>query len=145
MKKGLINEAFRLQQIAGIAPINENGFQNEENGGYDFQPDVDKAAHMLAKDYMREEGIEDEDEALNYAAKEIIEYLEQMYTQYMEGAKPGLQQEAYMENMGPDLEKAMFLIQKAWNHIKNNPALENSDITSQREGILSHIEELLDY
>jgi hypothetical protein len=96
MKKGLIKEAFRLQQIAGIKPINEVGLQNEENGGYDFQPDVDKAAHMLAKDYMREEGIEDEDEALNYAAKEIIEYLEQMYTQYMEGVKPGLKA-AYAE------------------------------------------------
>ena len=30
MKKQLIKEAFRLQQLAGIAPINEIGFQKEE-------------------------------------------------------------------------------------------------------------------
>ena len=29
MKKGLINEAFRLQQLAGITPINEVGLQKE--------------------------------------------------------------------------------------------------------------------
>lgn len=102
MKKGLIKEAFRLQQIAGIAPVNEidgTGFQAESD---DNENSMDELA-------------------------------------------AGLQQEAYMENMGPDLEEAMFLIQKAWNHIKNNPALEDSDIASQREGILSHVEELLDY
>jgi hypothetical protein len=31
MKKGFINEAFRLQQLAGIAPINEIGFQTEQD------------------------------------------------------------------------------------------------------------------
>lgn len=30
MKKQLIKEAFRLQQIAGIAPINEIGFENTD-------------------------------------------------------------------------------------------------------------------
>lgn len=32
MKKQLIKEAFRLQQIAGLRPVNEIGFQNEAEG-----------------------------------------------------------------------------------------------------------------
>lgn len=59
----------------------------------------------------------------------------------------GLQNEAYMEDMGPDLEEAMHLISKAWNHIKNNPDIDiaGGDLGAQKDAILSHVESLLDY
>lgn len=79
MKKGLINEAFRLQQLAGIAPINEIG--EADTSGHTkkvifsfFDWDTEDTARKFQKlgfdialDH-REEGDEGEDDVETYYA-----------------------------------------------------------------------------
>jgi hypothetical protein len=142
MKKGLIKEAFRLQQIAGIKTINS---LKENSPGF-YSRDYVKQKYGEKADEI-EQNIEDEGENNwdLYTSLETPAEVDEFVSGFVDESASGIQQEAYMENMGPDLEEAMFLIQKVWNHIKNDPAMETSDIASQREGILSHIKELLDF
>jgi hypothetical protein len=79
MKKGLINEAFRLQQLAGIAPINE--IDEADASGHTkkvifsfFDSDVENTARKFQKLGFdieldrREEGDEGEDDIETYYA-----------------------------------------------------------------------------
>jgi hypothetical protein len=114
MKKGLINEAFRLQQLAGIAPINEVGLQKEvmaqaqitsfspediksisfPNGTVFTVGDVDMEGGIVISIEKTAEGFE----VSGYGDGEGYTYYydEQGNEIEMEGAKPGLKA-AYAE------------------------------------------------
>ena len=70
-EKSNINEAFRLQQLAGIAPINEIGFQNEEVGKQFIRIEKDERGEI-------------EDVGISNVTGDVDMYMKNVYNSYIE-------------------------------------------------------------
>lgn len=159
MKKGLIKEAFRLQQIAGIAPVNE--IFDTDNDQY-----MGKYADAYSRISVSNDGEYSANDPSDEEAVKLAGALTALYDEhgengvdawqsgaidiedYMNESASGLQNEGergYVEVMGPDFDQAMDLLNKAWTDWKNGPETVDADLRPAKENILFHIEQLLSF
>ena len=54
-----------------------------------------------------------------------------------------IESNGYVETMGPDFDKGIELIRKAWEDWRNGPATERSDIKPAQRDIIDYVKNIL--